>query len=87
MGFGGNVDFNVNLTNNILLIYCENVGKSIDVLLGTSGRYPASGSVETSKRPTAKGVQGQSKGGFANQELTMGVMLTYFVILFSSKDF
>lgn len=56
MGFGGNVDFNVNLTNNTLLIYCENVGKSIDVLLGTSRRYPASGSVETSKRPTAKGV-------------------------------
>lgn len=56
MGFGGNVDFNVNLINNIFLIYCENVGKSIDVLLGIFRRYLVSGLVEIFKRLIVKGV-------------------------------
>lgn len=45
----------MSLSDNTLRIYHETLGENVGVLLGTSGLYPASESVETSKKPIAKG--------------------------------
>lgn len=68
-------------------MYYEILGQNAYVLIDTSERYPASGSVVTSEWSFAESRWGQFTEGCEEQKLTTTVILTDIIILFYREKF